>query len=101
MCARLPKHGRMRTVIIGGTAAWHDREQRMLTAAELAERAGVEVDAAMDLASIPSYDLSIADIATLASTIREAIAGGAESVVVMHGTDTMEESAWLTELMFG
>lgn len=93
----------MRTTLIatGGTVAWHDEEQRMLSATELAAHAAVEVDSAVDLAPRPSSDLSIGDMAALASTVRGAIAEGAEVVVVLHGTDTMEESAWLTELLLG
>jgi L-asparaginase len=93
----------MRTTLIatGGTVAWHGGEQRMLSATELAAHARVEADDAMDLAPLPSSDISIGYMATLASTVRGAIAGGADVVVVLHGTDTMEESAWLTELLLG
>lgn len=93
----------MHTTLIatGGTIAWHDREGRMLGAGELLGSAGQAVDEIVDLAPVPSWDLSMDDMVGIATQVRLAVEAGAASVVVTHGTDTMEETAWLTELMLG
>jgi L-asparaginase len=93
----------MRTTLIatGGTIAWHDGEGRMLGASELLESAGQDVDEVVDLAAMPSWDLSMDDMVGIATRVRSAVETGAASVIVTHGTDTMEETAWLTELMLG
>ena len=93
----------MRSVLIstGGTIAWSQRLQRMLSGAELVARTRVSFDEVVEVASAPSWDLSLADMDRIAQSVRTAIVGGAEAVVVTHGTDTLEESAWLTELVLG
>ena len=93
----------MHTMLIatGGTIAWHSEYARMLTASELLETAGVAVDELVDLVAVPSWDLSVDDMAVVAARVCAAIEAGSGLVVVAHGTDTMEETAWLTELMLG
>ena len=88
-------------VATGGTAAWHDGDQRMLAGAELAERAGLRFDAVRDTESLPSWDLGIAEMEAIAHVVCQAIDEGARSIVVNHGTDTLEETAWLTDLCLG
>jgi len=93
----------MHTTLIatGGTIAWHSEYGRMLTATELLATAGQAVDEVVDLVPVPSWDLSVGDMVVVAARVRAAIEAGAGLVVVAHGTDTMEETAWLTELMLG
>ncbi len=60
-----------------------------------------EVDV-VDLAYAPSWNVEPELRAQIAATCRDALDHGrAAGVVVTHGTDTVEESAWLTELLAG
>jgi L-asparaginase len=93
----------MRTTLIatGGTIAWHSQQGRMLSANELLAAAGGRVDEVVDLVATPSWDLSIDEMTDIAARVRLAVTAGSTGVVVTHGTDTMEETTWLTELMLG
>lgn len=48
---------------------------------------------------VPSVDLRFSDVAGLADRIRSALAAGVEGVVVTQGTDTLEEAAFLLDLL--
>ena len=93
----------MRTTVIatGGTIAWDASDQRMLSGVELLNAAGETADQVIDLQPMPSWDMSVGNMVEIAQCVRSAVEAGSEAVVVLHGTDTMEESAWLTELSLG
>src|SRR3712207_3687084 len=59
---------------------------------------GLEVTAS-DLTTVPSFALTGADVRGLLREVREHLADGVDGVVVTHGTDTMEESAFLADLV--
>jgi L-asparaginase len=59
---------------------------------------GAHVDV-VDLAVAGSWNLSSEQAAELVGTARRALEDGAEGVVISHGTDVLEETAWLAELL--
>jgi L-asparaginase len=59
--------------------------------------AGVEVEA-VEFRRVPGAGVEFADLAALAAAIREGLAGGAAGIVVLQGTDTIEETAYLLDL---
>lgn len=71
--------------------------------ARLCEAAGHPVDrqrlACRDIALRPSAALSFDDLAQLAHTMREAFTEGADAVVITHGTDALEETAFVLDLV--
>lgn len=85
----------------GGTIAWSEKHQRMLTGRELADQAGVTFDEIVDLSAVPSWDMSLEDLEVTAASVGAAVERAASAVVVTHGTDTLEEAAWITELVLG
>ncbi|PZH17797.1 asparaginase [Streptomyces sp. NTH33] len=97
---------RFRLIATGGTIASRHSPLGLLagaTGAELLAQSGlgaldVEID---DFTTQGSYAFSLADLLALARRTRDALAGGADAVVITHGTDTMEESAFLLDLFHG
>ncbi len=73
----------------------------MLNGDELARSAQLTFESVTDLLAIPSWDLSLTDVLAIVAAVLAAIDAGHQSVIVAHGTDTMEESAWLTDLLLG
>ncbi|AXG14527.1 asparaginase domain-containing protein [Intrasporangium calvum] len=97
----------MATVVLttGGTIASRRRGDATLVAvdaaAEVVANAGVvEPDVRVEeFCRIGSYALTLPLLAALAERVRQLCAEpGVEGIVVTHGTDTMEESAYLTDL---
>jgi L-asparaginase len=77
-----------------------------LTAADLVaavpQLAALAVDVEVrDFRQLPSASLSFADVVELAGELRGALDGGATGAVVTQGTDTIEESSYLLDLLHG
>ncbi|HEY8352116.1 MAG TPA: asparaginase [Sphingomonadales bacterium] len=91
---------------LGGTIAMRDRgdgarpadgPEELLRNLGLADL-GLEV-AATEICNRPSGHLAIADIYALLPRIRHAFASGARGLVITQGTDTLEETAFILDLL--
>ncbi len=60
---------------------------------------GVAVDV-RDVSSVPSADLSFADILDVVDTANAAVADGVSGIVLTQGTDTLEETAFLVDAVW-
>ena len=63
------------------------------------DRAGTELQV-HDFRQLPSSSLAVDDLLELAHAIRQQIGQGADGVVVSQGTDTIEETAFLLDLLW-
>ncbi|GAB3497029.1 asparaginase [Flexivirga lutea] len=61
---------------------------------------GIEVDH-VDFRAVGSSRIGIADVTELAAAADRAVRGGADGVVVVQGTDTLEETSFLLDLWWG
>jgi L-asparaginase len=71
----------------------------LLTSVPGLDRAGLEVQV-NDFRQVPSSSLTIGDILDLAAAIRDQVSAGADGVVVSQGTDTIEETVFLLDLLY-
>ena len=90
---------------VGGTIASRQGPEGLaatIPAAELLASAGplpgIDVRVG-DLTTVGSYALSTADLRRLVAEVHRCLSDDVDGVVVTHGTDTMEESAYLAELV--
>jgi L-asparaginase len=105
---RVTPRRRVRLLALGGTIACAPKTgtsgvDASLSAAEIAESvpgldevAEIEVG---DIATIASFAITLADMHGLAREVARAFADGCDGVVVTHGTDTIEETAYALALM--
>src|SRR5215470_20027285 len=90
---------------LGGTIAMYERDGVVtrLTGAHLTEAVPglAEVDLAVrDIEAVPSADLTVERMLDVIDAAEQAIAEGATGIVVTQGTDTIEETAFLVDLLW-
>lgn len=88
---------------MGGTIASRQLETGgvgpAIGAEELAAGIGTRSVEAVDLSRLPSSELSLGDMVGLASAVKAGAGAGLVGLVVTHGTDTMEETAFALDLL--
>lgn len=92
-------------IATGGTISshWDGAEWRNLDGAALVAELGdlpVQVRVT-DAASGPSANLSVDHMVRIARVVQAALEEGADGVVVVHGTDTIDLTAFTTQLLLG
>jgi L-asparaginase len=98
----------------GGTIASHERDgtwHELDGTTVLGRAAAVASDPALaalvagttvhDVGAGPSADLTVADMVAIARRIERCLIEGADGVVVTHGTDTLELTAFVADLLLG
>ncbi|MCW2899826.1 MAG: asparaginase [Streptosporangiaceae bacterium] len=70
----------------------------LLAAVPGLDRTGIEVEV-HDLRNVPGASVSFEDVIAVSRAIRERIAEGVDGAVVTQGTDTIEETSYLLDLL--
>src|SRR4051812_29344020 len=81
----------------GGVAPALSATELLAAVPGLAE-IGIQIDV-YDFRRLPGASLSFDDILALAEDIGRKLGGGVDGVVVTQGTDTIEETAYLLDLL--
>jgi L-asparaginase len=104
----VPQRPRVRLLAVGGTISCVPREgvegvTAALTAADIAESVPGLADVAEldvgDVATVASFDVTYALMLAVAREVMRAREEGCDAVVVTHGSDTIEETAYALALM--
>ncbi|MFZ9630337.1 MAG: asparaginase, partial [Ilumatobacteraceae bacterium] len=83
-------------------SAWHNLDGHTLVAELEQAQPGLTRDVEVtDVAAGPSSNLSLADMYGIAGRVADALDAGATGVVVVHGTDTIELTAFATQMVLG
>ncbi|MEU0404265.1 asparaginase [Streptomyces sp. NPDC006197] len=91
--------GRVTVFTLGGTISARGGDAARMTGQEVLAGLGAPEDVVLrDFRRVPSSTLSFEDLAALADEVRQAVADGS-GVVVVQGTDTLEETAFLLDLL--
>ncbi|GAA4735229.1 asparaginase [Modestobacter marinus] len=97
--------GRVHLLATGGTIASRQEADGLAPVTPAAELLAVARSPAgttvttSDLGTVASFALTTSDLRDLVTAARRCLVDGVEGVVVTHGTDTMEESAYLADLL--
>ena len=97
--------GRVHLLATGGTIASREGPDGLAArtpAAELLAAAGSPAGLTVtssDVSAVGSFALTTADLQSLVAEARRCLGEGVDGVVVTHGTDTMEEAAYLADLV--
>ncbi|ROQ31702.1 L-asparaginase [Streptomyces sp. PanSC19] len=90
---------RVTVFTLGGTISARGGDAARMTGREVLAGLGAPEDVVLrDFRRVPSSTLSFEDLAALADEVRKAVADGS-GVVVVQGTDTLEETAFLLDLL--
>lgn len=90
---------RVTVFTLGGTISARGGDAARMTGQEVLAGLGAPEDVVLrDFRRVPSSSLTHADLADLAAEVRATVADGS-GVVVVQGTDTLEETAFLLDLL--
>ncbi|GAB1693437.1 asparaginase [Krasilnikovia sp. M28-CT-15] len=102
------QHARIALYSLGGTIAMTPQAsggvapalsaRELLSAVPGLAETGIEVDV-HDFRRLPGASLSFGDLRALATDIKARVADGVDGIVVTQGTDTIEETAFLLDLL--
>jgi L-asparaginase len=97
-----PPAARIAVFALGGTISMAPGTvltgRQLLDAVPGLDRAGARIEV-HEFRQLPSASLSVGDIIELSAAIGEQLAAGAAGAVVIQGTDTIEETAFLLDLL--